>query len=84
MSDRKRVESQASLIARLGAYSQHAQHDVRKTTAAGRKAFLARFETQVDPEGTLPPEERARRALAARKAYFTQLALLSAQKRRKG
>jgi hypothetical protein len=35
---------------------------------------LARFEAEVDPESTLAPEERARRAAYARKAYFAKLA----------
>jgi hypothetical protein len=61
----------------------HAQHDSRETTSAARKAFLDRFERQVDPDGTLDPAERARRAGHARKAYFTGLALKSAQARRK-
>ena len=71
--------SEASLRGRIGAYCLHATHDPRKTTAAGRAAFLARFEREVDPEGLLTVEERIRRAEAARKAYFARLALKSAQ-----
>ena len=37
----------------------------------------------VDPEGVLPEAERIRRAEHARKAYFTRLALKSAQARRR-
>jgi hypothetical protein len=44
---------------------------------------MNRFERQVDPDGVLSPEERARRAGHARKAYFTRLALRSAQARRR-
>lgn len=44
---------------------------------------MARFETQVDPEGRLSPAERSRRAEHARKAHFKRLALKSAQARRK-
>lgn len=58
-----------------------ARHDPREVTAAGRKAFDARFEREVDPDGVLDPKERARRAEMARKAYFTRLALKSAQAR---
>lgn len=50
-------------------------------TEAARRAFLARFERQVDPDGTLDPEDRARRAAHARKAFFAQLALRGAQAR---
>ena len=71
----------ASLRDRLGAFALHAKHDARETTAAGRAAFLARFEIEVDPEGILPTKERKRRALYARKAYLARPALQSAKKR---
>ena len=73
-----------SMRARVAAYSLHAQSDSRELTASARKAFLDRFERAVDPKGVLSPAERARRAGAARKAYFTNLALKSARARRKG
>ena len=41
--------------ARLAAHCMHAQHDARQTTANGRAAFLARFEAEVDPDGSLAP-----------------------------
>jgi hypothetical protein len=75
--------AERSLRGRLGAYAQHSRHDTRETTAAARSAFLARFEDEVDPDRMLSPGERQRRALAARKAYFTRLAMKSAQARRK-
>ncbi|GHD04285.1 hypothetical protein GCM10010313_20390 [Streptomyces violarus] len=50
-------------------------------TAPARQAFLGRFERVVDPDGTLTPEERARRAQHARKAYFQRLALASSKAR---
>jgi len=71
------------LRARLGAYSLFAQRDPRETTAAARAAFLGKFEAQVDPENRLAPEERLRRAAAARNAYFARLALASAMARRR-
>lgn len=74
--------SERSLRARLAAHALHAQHDSSEVSKAGREAFLARFEREVDPEGTLPTDERIRRAAHARKAYFTRLALKSAQARR--
>lgn len=76
--------SERSLSARLAAYSKWAQTDAREGTAAARAAFRDRFDREVDPDGTLDPAERARRAEAARKAHFTRLALKSAQARRKG
>ena len=69
---------------RIGAYRLHATHSPKETTKAAREAFMARFEREVDPDGTLSPEERARRAEAARKAYFAQLAYKSAKARRRG
>jgi len=74
--------AERTLRARLAAHSMHAQHDARQTTAAARAAFLARFEAEVDPDGTLPPEERRRRAEHARSAHFTRLALAAAKARR--
>jgi hypothetical protein len=67
------TSSQRQLRARLAAHSLHARGGT--STAAGTAAFLARFEREVDPEGTLRPEDRARRAEHARKAYMTGLAL---------
>lgn len=50
-------------------------------TAPARSAFLERFEREVDPDGVLTPEERARRAAHARKAYFRRLSLASSRAR---
>lgn len=68
--------------ARLAAHALHAHVDSIEHTAPARRAFIARFEDEVDPDRTLPSEERARRAEHARKAYFTRLALKSARARR--
>ena len=67
--------AQRTLRARMAAYSLHAAGGT--STTAGTAAFLSRFDRQVDPDGTLTPEERARRAGYARKAYFSGLALRS-------
>jgi len=42
---------------------------------------LARFELEVDPDGSLDLEERRRRALQARRAYFARLSLAAAKAR---
>ncbi len=76
--------AERSLRARIGAHALHSQHDSGELTSAARKAFQDRFLRQVDPEQVLDPAERHRRAGHARKAYFTGLALKSAQARRKG
>jgi hypothetical protein len=67
---------------RIGAFVTHSRHDPRETTRAARAAFLARFERDVDPDGTLPEAERLRRGGYARSAYFARLALASARTRR--
>ncbi len=77
--------SELVLRARLASHASWAQtSDPSARTAPARQKFLDRFEREVDPDGTLPPAERARRAEHARKAYFTRLALASAKARRKG
>jgi hypothetical protein len=51
-------------------------------TAPGRAAQLARFEKLVDPDGTMPPEARAKAAVAAKQAHYARMAFLSAKARR--
>lgn len=76
--------SDASLRARIAAYSKWAKtSDATSATAPARRAFHARFEREVDPEGLLPPDVRARMADAAKKAYYKRLAYKSAKKRRR-
>ena len=71
------------LCAQLAAHTSWAKTDDRTArTCNARKAFHARFENQVDPDRTLSPAERAKRADAARSAYFAALALRSARARR--
>lgn len=72
---------EASLRGRIGAYALHARHDPKETTRKAREAFRSRFERDVDPDGTLPPEERSRRAEAARRGFYARLALKSARAR---
>lgn len=74
---------QRSLRARLAAHVSWANTTDRAArTAAARRASMDRFDRLVDPDGVLPPAERAIRAAHARKAYFARLALRSAQARR--
>ena len=67
---------------RIGGYARAALYSPEELTGKARVGFLHRFETEVDPDGTLPPEERQRRAKAALRAYMAQLARKSALKRR--
>lgn len=71
-----------TLRARMAAYALHSRYDPQQTTAPARRAFASRFLDQVDPDRRLPEQERQRRAEAAKKAYFTKLAYLSARRRR--
>jgi hypothetical protein len=68
--------------ARLAAHAMHAQG--KTNTGPARKGFMNRFEREVDPDGILPPAERARRAEHKRKEHMTRLAYRSAQARRQG
>lgn len=79
----QRQDSDARLRARYAALVRASQESGTEMTAPARKAFLDRFEREVDPDGTLPPDERARRADAARRAHMTKLAMKSARARRK-
>ena len=65
--------TERSLRARVAAHAMHAQGGT--STKAGTAAFLARFDKAVDPTGSLPPDERARRAEHALKAHMSALSL---------
>ena len=73
---RSRQRSIFALLAPLG--------DEPRDEVGGRRGERQEDEREhdVDPDGVLPVEERLRRAEMARKAYFTRLALKSAQVRR--
>lgn len=73
--------AERTLRAKIGAFSLHAQGGTN--TAPARKAFLSRFEREIDPEGVLSELERQKRAEFARKAYFARLRLKSAQTKRR-
>lgn len=73
-----------TLRAKLAAHTRWSgSEDRTDATAPARKEWMDRFERQVDPEGTLPPDVRAKRAASARKAYYTALAYKSVTARRK-
>jgi len=75
--------TERKLRAQLAAHTSWAGTENRPArTRNARAAFDERFEREVDPEGALPPAERAKRVENARQAYFTRLALKSAKARR--
>ena len=83
MASNPLTPEERSLLARAAVHTSWANTaDPSARTKPARDAFLAKFEDQVDPEHKLPETERARRALAARKAHFSRLAYLSARARR--
>ncbi len=74
---------EASLRGRIAALERWSKTgDRTAATAPARAGLEARFELEVDPEGKLDPDERARRVATRRRAHFTRLALLSARSRR--
>lgn len=75
---------QRTMRARVAANISWAKtSDPSARTAAARQAMLSKFERDVDPDGTMDPVERARRAAALRKAHFTRMAYKSARARAK-
>lgn len=78
------MSARHEIAGRIGAHESWARTEDRTArTAPARRAFLARFEREVDPEGRLAPAERAKRAENARRAHFQRLALQSAKARRR-
>lgn len=83
MSRNHLTPAERRLASQAGAHKSWMEtDDWSARTAPARQAADARFELQVDPDGTLPPAERAKRAEQARKAYFKALAFKSAKARR--
>jgi hypothetical protein len=69
-------------LARAAALTRIAREGGTAVSAPARAAFLKKFDDAVDPDRLLSLEERARRAKAARRAYFSRLAAKSAASRR--
>jgi hypothetical protein len=72
------LRGQVAINTRWGRTSQ-----AERTKAAerGQAGLLARFEREVDPDGTLPPAERAKRAANLRRAHMARVALASSKAR---
>lgn len=83
--DNSLTPTERTLRASIAADESWAQTDNRPArTAPARRAFLDKFEQQVDPNNELSPAERAKRAEYKRRAHFKRMALKSAQARRRG
>jgi hypothetical protein len=75
--------AERTAVARIAANTRWAMEpDRAAATQAARDGLQAKFERQVDPDGRLAPEERARRAESLRKAHFQRLAMAGARARR--
>lgn len=75
--------SDRALIARIAAHTRWAgEPDRAAATAPARKGLDAKWAREVDPDGTLPPAELARRVENLRQAHMTRMALASARARR--
>ena len=69
------MASNHSLNGRIGAeISWSRTHDRSARTRPAREKFLQRFEREVDPEGSLPTDERRVLANHALRAYMLRLA----------
>jgi hypothetical protein len=73
---------QRSMRARMGGLATAARHDSRELIRPARAAFDQKFLDEVDPDRSLPEDERNRRVAAARRLHFTKMAFRSAQVRK--
>lgn len=72
-----------ALRARIAAHTSWANtKDPSARTAPGRKAAQDRFLRLADPDGTLEPAERERRAEHLRRAFYARLSLAGVKARR--
>jgi hypothetical protein len=75
--------SDRSTIAKIAANTRWANETDRSAaTQPARDGLTRKFENQVDPDRSLPADERAKRVDSARRAHFQRLARKSAQARR--
>jgi hypothetical protein len=76
--------AERKLIARRAALIRWSREgDPVASTKLASDAFLAKFRTQVDPQGALSEAERERRAVRAHRAHMIELSRKAAAARRK-
>ena len=75
--------AERKLIARQGGFARSAKYGGEEATRPAREAFISSWELMVDPDLSLDPAERTRRARAALRAHMTDLARRSAKARRR-
>lgn len=66
--------------ARIAALSRWSKEDPREGTRPAREGRLAAFARRVDPDGTLPGEERDRRARCAMRAEMARIGRLPSRR----
>ena len=74
----RRLSAQAAINAR---WSRLPTAERRSATAEARAARMRKYETQVDPEGVLDPDERAKLARQALRSDMQKLALAASKAR---
>lgn len=74
--------AERSLLASAAAHVRWSREDPKPALAKVREGRQRRLEDQVDPDRTLPEDERQRRVQSALKAEMQLLALKSARARR--
>lgn len=76
--------AERTMRAKIAANESWAKTENRSArTEKARQAMLDKFAATVDPDGVLPPAERAKRAENARRAHLQRMALRSVQARRR-
>ena len=80
METPQRKDPERVRLGRLGALSVHARG--RTNTAPARAAWEAAMAAEIDPDGTLPADELARRMQYALRARMTRLAMARWGKRK--
>jgi hypothetical protein len=79
-----RRQSDRVLIARIAAAERWGRTaDRAAATEPARRGLRAKFEREADPDGTLPPQERARRADLLMRSHMLRMSRAAAQARRR-
>lgn len=78
-----RTPQERALNARIAAHTRWGRTEDRaQATAPARVGLRAKFEREVDPDGTLPPDEVARRADHLQQAHMLRMSQRAAEVRR--
>lgn len=76
-------DDERRLMASVGGISRVLKHGPDNAIAPARAGFLARFDNEVDPDGTLSPDKRAQLSALALKLHMKKMALARAAATRK-